>query len=601
MFDGVMPVEKIFDLKTNKVQYIISLYIDNSDRIWIGTFGQGLWMIEGKQLKHFTENDGLINNNVLSISGKGNEIWLGTLGGASMFKYNDNKVTFNNFGASAGLKSQYVYSVFVWKDDVWLGTDGSGLIKYNNGEFITIASKDHLANVYSVVSSGNDIWFSSQGGNLNRLIGDSIISYPIKYKGNETEISTLLTTDNDHVYYMSENGVGMFDKKSNQYIVFDEEYGLIPFNYNYLNALSTDKKGNIWVGTEAFMLNMRMQNHKVSLVPQTYISSVEVFSDIIDTNLHEFDATQNHFIFNYSGLWYHDPLKVRFKYRLKGFDIHWKETKDIEAIYQKLPPGSYTFEVGSTASANFDSVSYAAYAFTIKKPFYYQWWFIIVVLSFTYLLSHFIIKWNNQKNIRNAQIEREKILSQFELLKSQVNPHFLFNSLNTLNALIFKNSSEASDFLLKLSDYMRYLLTQNENTTHSLKEELKLVTDYAYLQKKRFGNNLMIDIDLSDDLKENSLIPPLSIQILLENAIKHNIISQSKPLNINIYREIDYLVVKNNLQEIKDKIESTGIGLSNITSRYHILFKKEIKIDKSEDYFIVKLPIIIANHENITD
>ena len=544
MFDGASPVKKIFDLKTNNVQYIISLYIDDSDRIWIGTFGQGLWLIDGNQLKHFTEKDGLSNNNVLSISGRGNEIWMGTLGGVSMLTYSDNTVSFNKFGASAGLKSQYVYSVFVSKNDVWLGTDGSGLIKYSNGEFKTISSKDHMANVYSVVGSENEIWFSSQDGHLNKIVEDTIISYQIKYNDNETEISTLVSIDDDHLYYLSENGVGMFDRKSNQYIVFDEEYGLKPFNYNYLNTLYSDGKGNIWVGSETFMLNMRMQKHIISLVPQTYISSVELFSDIIDTNIHEFDDSENHFIFNYSGLWYHDPLKVRFKYRLRGFDIDWKETKDIEATYQKLPPGSYTFEVGSTVSANFESVSYASYTFTIKNPIYYQWWFIIVTLSLTYLLVFLIIRWNNQKKIRNAQIEREKILSQFELLKSQVNPHFLFNSLNTLNALIFKNSTEASDFLLKLSDYMRYLLTQNENTTHLLREELNLATDYAYLQKKRFGDNLKIDINLSDDLQESSMIPPLTIQILLENAIKHNVISSSKPLNINIYKEEDHLVIK---------------------------------------------------------
>ena len=601
MFDGVMPVEKIFDLKTNNVQYIISLYIDDSDRIWIGTFGQGLWMIDGNKLKHFTEKDGLSNNNVLSISGRGNEIWMGTLGGASMLNYSDNNVTFKKFGTSAGLKSQYVYSVFVSKNDVWFGTDGSGLIKYSNGEFITVASNDHMANVYSVVGSGREIWFTSQDGHLNKIVEDTIISYQIKYNDHETEISTLVTINDDHLYYLSEYGVGMFDKKSNQYIVLDEEYGLKPFNYNYLNTLCADEKGNIWIGSETFMLNMRMQKHNISLVPQTYISSVELFSDEIDTNIHEFDASENHFIFNYSGLWYHDPLKVRFKYRLKGFDINWKETKDTEAIYQKLPPGSYTFEVGSTASANFESISTASYSFKINKPLYYQWWFMILVLSLLYLLVYLIIKWNNQKKIRKAQDDREKILTQFELLKSQVNPHFLFNSLNTLNALIFKNSTEASDFLLKLSDYMRYLLTQNENTTHSLGEELKLVTDYAYLQKRRFGDNLLIEINLSEELRSVSLIPPLTIQILLENAIKHNVISRSKPLVINIYQELDHLVIKNNLQEIKDNIESTGIGLSNITSRYRILFKKEIEIDKSEDFFIVKLPIILNDNENITD
>jgi len=600
MFDGVLPVEKIFDLKANNVQYIISLYIDDSDRIWIGTFGQGLWMIDNKNRKHFTEKDGLINNNILSISGRGQEIWMGTLGGASMLKYSDDKATFVNYGVATGLTSQYVYSVYAAKDEVWLGTDGSGLINYKNGKFKTIVDNGYLDNIYSVTGSGNEIWFSSGQGYLNVLVGDSIISYPIKYNDRETEISTLVMVDDDHVFFLCENGIGMFSKQNHQYVIFNEEYGLEPFNYNYLNTLYGDKKGNVWAGTESFLLKMRMHDHEFSLVPKTYIRTVDLFSAPIDTTLHEFESSQNHFIFNYSGLWYHSPLKVRFKYRLKGFDIDWKETKDNTAIYQKLPPGHYVFEVGSSTTSNFDSVSFASYGFTIKKPIYFQWWFIIFSMVFIVFIIYLMMKFNEQKKIKKALIEREKILSQFELLKSQVNPHFLFNSLNTLNALIYKDKAEANEFLLRLSDYMRYLLTQNENTTHLLIEELKLASDYAFLQKKRFGNNLKIKIDLSDELQNNSLIPPLTIQILLENAIKHNIISGSKPLNIKIYREGETLVVLNNLQVIKDKIKSTGIGLSNIKNRYRILFDKEIEIVKNDKYFIVKLPLINKPYENFT-
>jgi LytS/YehU family sensor histidine kinase len=254
--------------------------------------------------------------------------------------------------------------------------------------------------------------------------------------------------------------------------------------------------------------------------------------------------------------------------------------------------------VGSSTSSNFDAVSFASWSFTINKPVYFQWWFILGVLLISWFLVYLIIKWYDRKKIRDAQIAREKILSQFELLKSQVNPHFLFNSLNTLNALIYKEPKEATDYLLKLSDFLRVMLTRNDNVTHFLGEELTLTGQYGFLQKKRFGDNLIIKTEIPDELLNRVLIPPLTLQILLENAIKHNVASRTKPLTIQIFKEGDQLVVKNNLQEIKEKKKSTGIGLSNISNRYRIIFGKEIEIKKTDDYFTVKLPLIFSNHED---
>jgi sensor histidine kinase YesM len=142
------------------------------------------------------------------------------------------------------------------------------------------------------------------------------------------------------------------------------------------------------------------------------------------------------------------------------------------------------------------------------------------------------------------------------------------------------------------------MLTRNDNVTHFLGEELTLAGQYGFLQKKRFGDNLIIKTEIPDELLNRVLIPPLTLQILLENAIKHNVASRTKPLTIQIFKEGDQLVVKNNLQEIKEKKKSTGIGLSNISNRYRIIFGKEIEIKKTDDYFTVKLPLIFSNHED---
>jgi LytS/YehU family sensor histidine kinase len=144
--------------------------------------------------------------------------------------------------------------------------------------------------------------------------------------------------------------------------------------------------------------------------------------------------------------------------------------------------------------------------------------------------------------LRKNQLEKENIQTQFNVLKSQVNPHFLFNSLNTL-ATFVQDIPEANMYVKNLSEYLRHTLTIKEDVVISIKDELSVAEKYAYLQKARFKNNLSIDINLPQKLMDNGYIPPFCIQILLENAIKHNIISKSKPLYIKIYTSDSHFLI----------------------------------------------------------
>jgi LytS/YehU family sensor histidine kinase len=168
----------------------------------------------------------------------------------------------------------------------------------------------------------------------------------------------------------------------------------------------------------------------------------------------------------------------------------------------------------------------------------------------------------------------------------------LFNSFNTLSSLIEKDKTLATKFLKQLSDVYRYVLDQRENEIVDLATELNFVKSYVYLQQIRHNENLRVNINLSSQNSDFKLVP-LSIQMLVENAIKHNIISKEQPLTIDIYDEDgEYIVVKNNLQ-IKNVIkDSNGLGLENIKSRFEFMSDKKVDILKSADEFIVKLPII---------
>jgi LytS/YehU family sensor histidine kinase len=191
---------------------------------------------------------------------------------------------------------------------------------------------------------------------------------------------------------------------------------------------------------------------------------------------------------------------------------------------------------------------------------------------------------------KNALLQRERLKGQFETLRNQINPHFLFNSFNTLISTIAKDKDQAIDYVEQLSDYFRIILEQREKEVITLKEELELADRYLFLQKQRFGDNLVVIRTIPDDLLD-SLIPPMTIQLLVENAIKHNIISRLKPLTIELYVSDKFLVVSNTLQEKTQKEPSTGVGLNNIVHRYLILFKKEVLVVKNENRFEVLLPL----------
>lgn len=188
-------------------------------------------------------------------------------------------------------------------------------------------------------------------------------------------------------------------------------------------------------------------------------------------------------------------------------------------------------------------------------------------------------------------LKRESLQAQISALKTQVNPHFLFNNLNTLSAIIPEDPKQAVDFVQQLSKVYRHILEVRDEPSIPLKEELDVLKAYAFLLKTRFGNNLTIDIAVPGD-KLNYKIVPLSLQILMENAIKHNIVSADKPLHVKVFVENGNLVVSNTLQVKNQVSESTGIGLSNICNRYKLLGDKEVKVVESEGLFTVLIPLV---------
>ena len=188
-------------------------------------------------------------------------------------------------------------------------------------------------------------------------------------------------------------------------------------------------------------------------------------------------------------------------------------------------------------------------------------------------------------------LKRESLQAQLNALKIQVNPHFLFNNLNTVASVIPENPKLAVDFVQQLSKVYRHILEVKDERIIPLKDELDVLKAYAFLLKTRFGDNLTINIDV-DNEKMKKKIVPLSLQLLMENAIKHNIVSADRPLKIDVYALNGTLMVSNNLQKKNQLLESTGIGLDNIRNRYKLLSDKIVEVTESSTNFTVSIPLI---------
>lgn len=223
---------------------------------------------------------------------------------------------------------------------------------------------------------------------------------------------------------------------------------------------------------------------------------------------------------------------------------------------------------------------------------------ILINLVFYMFLQ--LVQQNYENQYVNMELERMKndnLGAQYELLKQQVNPHFLFNSLNTLKAMVETGDSETVDFILKLSNFYRYTLESRKHDLITVADEMEIVKAYLFLQQARFEGGFTFQHELDEKVLQ-TLIPPFTLQLLVENCIKHNVVSLDKPLHIRLYAKTGQLVIENPIRLKIGNQESTGVGLQNVQERYHHLLEKQVEITNDGNCFQVKLPLIYEYHHH---
>jgi two-component system, LytTR family, sensor kinase len=211
-------------------------------------------------------------------------------------------------------------------------------------------------------------------------------------------------------------------------------------------------------------------------------------------------------------------------------------------------------------------------------------------INLGFFTIHFISRWKKSLIVAE-KLEKEKTQVQFDNLRNQLNPHFLFNALTSLNSLIHEDQALASQFLQQLSKVYRYVLQNKDKTMVTLETELNFIRNYVFLLETRFKDILSISFDIPEEAKDRAIVP-VTLQILIENAIKHNIIDPAKPLSISVTVKDDYLEVSNTLQPKKMVETSNKVGLDNLRTLYGFLTKKPLLISSDDGKFVVSVPLI---------
>ena len=290
--------------------------------------------------------------------------------------------------------------------------------------------------------------------------------------------------------------------------------------------------------------------------------------------------------FGWMGFWKGSELFVEFWDR----KIPWVESPIKRFIVSLVSVFVFVFAIVWILDLAYDLLYFKkSLSDALIKSGIPYWHSLLITLGLNIFMHGrgFLYSWR-QVSIDMEKLRTEQVSTKYESLKNQVNPHFLFNSLNALTSLVYDDQAKAVEFIRKLSQVYRYVLDKKDEELVPFSDDLGFAENYIFLQKIRFGDNLKIEIEGE---AINRYVPPIAIQLLIENAIKHNVVSELHPLTIKLVIENDHFTITNNIKEKLEK-DSTGIGLENLKARYQYLSDKKIEINRDEKVFSVKVPLL---------
>lgn len=599
-----------------------SLLCDVNNNVWIGTANGvnrynaasgKIDFIDSRQLP-------LRFYNSINEDRSGN-IWFCTNDSAALYWYSISENIFHNISNHPQLKkyaglSPTSYVMEDSKQRLWISFSRKGIVMLDKRTGITkqyLASETNgngiIGNQVIDIKEDKDGWIWAT--TFNGFTGidtehDKFISFN-NQNGLPGNMTAPLAIDSANRIWVGVNGgLTMLSNDRKHLTTFSLSDGLSSVGFPE-HAGITASNGDIIMPTYTGYFRFNPTNFKERRTKfNFYLSGCSVFDkDYYRINEAEENAVlklnpkQTSFSFDLAALNYSNPSQTWFAYKLDGFEKDWHFTRDPKAVYTNIPGGQYTFLYKAAPdNNNWNDVTEKKLAVDLATIFYKTTWFTILLVCFLVaaLYAIYIYRTRQQKQVYQLKgkaqlLEKEKALVMYESLKQQLNPHFLFNSLTSLNSLIEAEPKAASEFLDSLSKTYRYILKSRDNETVPIIDEIRFAENYTNLQKTRFEKGFDVIINIPEEFNHRQIVP-VTLQNLIENAIKHNIIDEDRPLIVRIYIEAGMLVVENNLQKKKFVESSNRQGLANMKSLYKYLSDQPFEIIETPDSFKIKLPLL---------
>ncbi|RYU94400.1 hypothetical protein EWM59_17300 [Emticicia agri] len=548
---------------------------------------------------------------IVSILLDNNTLWVRT-NVAMVFAYHIPSRKWEEFFLPSYLPSNfYTTRMFLGLDNhgiVWANLYPKGLAKFSKREKRFIQQKTPVNEEFEKwmfqfsADSTNSFWYPTMGYGL------------IKYDTEKGTIQNWRESDGlvfDHcmaacpdkfgnIWVGSYHKFSIFNPSKNYFQNFRVPYNEESTSYrNYMFPLRNQHilaiQKNILIEFIPENISNNASNKNTLLIGSIQLADTTFLVSSQLKNIH-LGVDGNNFSINYA-VFSPTQEQYRYYYQLEGFDDKWIDAgSKTVANYTKIPGGNYTFRVKAIVG-NKEIVSHD-FPIHVATHFYKTLWFLgiilLIIATIVYLVYRYRVKQSNEVHRLQAQtsrLEKDKTEIQYQNLINHLNPHFLFNSLTSLNSLILTEPKQASRFLQKLSLIYRYILQNKEKESVTLEHEINFVKNYIALQQSRFEEGLSISIDIPKEYMSSGIVP-VTLQNLFENAIKHNTIEDEKPLVISVYIEDEYLIVENNIQRKAYVETSNKQGLESLKKLYYYLTSEPFQIIETHQLFKVKVPLL---------
>lgn len=501
-------------------KYVRAIVKDRNGDLWIATAGTGLFkLLEGSgdgKLLNFTTADGLLHDRLTCLLyDKTGRIWYGTENNGTGLVEND-KVQKLFFSTKDGLPSNSIRCITEDKNGyLWVGTAGSGIasLPLYQGDY-KIKKYDHTngltsSNIYLLTSDNkNELFVGSETG-LDHIAFDK--------DRRITEVK----------HYSK--GEGFTGIETCQNSVWSDADGTIWFGtinglskYNPANLVKNENPPIVTIG------EVRLQYKPISKTEYRNLAG-----DWNTVKKLELPYGEDHITFDFQGINFSNPDAVRYQWKLEGADKEWSPpSKDRTITYQNLSPGTYTFEVKACNEDGVWNKTPASFSFSISSPVWMRWWFIGLMVVLVGSVLSFVFKWRENRikavaleEQKKLQLEKEIVELEQKALRLQMNPHFIFNALNSIQSQIGTDNEQAARYYLaKFSRLMRQILDNSRNTTITLEEEVNTLENYLLIEKFCNGDRFDYKISVDENIEKDYVkIPPMLMQPFVENAIKHGL------------------------------------------------------------------------------